>query len=379
MGKEPMKRKSRLFWTAFVCLAFFTGLSTSASGFKVTGKISMWKAKMTKRDGNTIVSDELILGQEWGFETVTLQDQWLEASHLSNGQVLMIGSDGGGVYNLLVDQKAAAEMKLKTYPGSVFLGTYPVASSIYNTLPWLAFCSSSYFTMNSSSNSAVMPAPWFPPLTPLANIYRTTFTSLTNSQNLPQRVEFYADETQMELVRNRKTNLWPVMEKRELDNFDRSIKHFKKIKEAMAVYQVLSVTNNNGLSLPTGFSFEYYEFDSNAGEPGFNKRLRWRAMGKIATIVPVNTINPYPHCLGAITNIDVVDYRFRNPEKKVTCVRYYATNSIWLDASSPYLKKRFDEAVNGSPWRMARRSGMVIIIFLLVLAVVCGTVVLKKL
>ena len=129
---------------------------------------------------------------------------------------------------------------------------------------------------------------------------------------------------------------------RERANFAISSR-YSHIVEPEAVYEVVTVTNFNGLAIPTSFTFTQYAFI--VGNGTIEKKLSTVTIAKAAVIEAIELVDPFPKISGEVKNVNVADYRFFDPSNRIGYVGYVATNSAWLtDRLDPYLQKLYSDA-----------------------------------
>src|SRR5450759_1928030 len=115
-------------------------------GFEVTGTMEVFKDSTP-----TSVSRE-----SCQFKAVSKGSLWLVTTIKTNGQTIYQGCNGLDAY-WLMDDKSTPELAAANFAhGRVTEGRYPLHSAgVFETLPWLAFCSSDYLTENLSSGVSV--------------------------------------------------------------------------------------------------------------------------------------------------------------------------------------------------------------------------------
>lgn len=376
----PIRRKSQIsttssrarklhfpLWLIFaLVIDSFKCCCFAETGFKVTGELSFWKSTTT----NTYE-----LHETCRFEASVLGSSWQQTTRLNSGQCITHGSDGRDVYWLLLDPAGKQKQNLTAYPGNVFNGCYPVQSaSVWNTLPWLAYCSESYFTQQASNiidDSLLLPAPWQQASgLVLAHIYRATVCWLSDYPKLPARVAYRPDPLAMEAIRNGIFRTTSVPDKSERDRAILQLaSYYSRVKEPEAVYTVTSFTNWHGLVLPLEFSLDRFFFPKSTN---LTRRPFGSTRGRITHLEEIATLDPYPRLDGDLTHIRVADYRFFNPAENVGFIAYTATNSAWVtNESDPFLRRLYEGEKSRSRAFLARRvfsRSLVLLFFLVALA-----------
>ena len=325
-----------------ICLLFPT-FSTYSMGFKADGEITYYNIEK----GNSIPD------KHWTFEVKVLGEKWIETSDISTnkGERFFIhGGDGDSVYGLYVDKAAKERLHMKAYVGDVFKGKYPVGSpTLFTTLPWLAYCSSNFFS------NAVPNIPFWVPhpslaswAMPEANIYEGRF-NLIPQMGIPMRLEYWYSSKFMEEQRHGNYHTVAGVSDATRKNTIRFFPTKSNIKEPEIIYQVTSLTNYHGFSIPSQFQIEFFSFKKQAG--GFKKELTARAEGKLLVLDVIDSIDPLPRLSGDVTNIQVGDYRFADSKKNFSYVGYTATNSVWLtNEYDPFLQRKYIAQSTPEKW-----------------------------
>lgn len=302
--------------------------AVDVDGFKVAGQLSNWRS----------VATNFVAESAWTFEASSMGRNWLVVSHSTNGQHISIGSDGESVYKLFEDEAATKSLKVRSHPGNVFRGSYPVQSGDLRTaLPWLAYCSGNHLMMLATNGVLELPAPWLNAWAdPMAHIYEAKYEEIASSGGLPRRLEYKLDADKVDsLIAG---NTLAVIPKSERDRMVMALStYYKKITEAEAIYQVANVTNYGRLVLPVVFTFERFIFKTK-GER-LIKTVLARTQGEVTTVELIHSLDPYPKACGEVKTISVADYRAGDPKNGVPFIGYSAPNSLWLRESDPQFQR----------------------------------------
>jgi hypothetical protein len=269
---------------------------------------------------------------------------WLQTTWLTNGQHYVQGGNGRDVFWLFVDERTRTKSNLKTFPGVVCKGPYPLqCTTIFCTLPWLAYCSGAFFQGQEGGLTKGMPAPWRVALVdPLAHIYQTRYTILPGSPGLPQEVTFQPDPAQMAALKSGDLPLLAIIDGSARDSAVVQVaSYYAMIGEPEAVYRVTRTTNYAGRVLPLQFSFDRFAFRRSTN--GVMKRIPFGSTrGQVDTIATISALDPLPRSPDDL-GISVGDYRFFNRTSFVPFISYVATNSSWItNEADPYLRHIYD-------------------------------------
>jgi hypothetical protein len=312
----------------------------------------------------------------WTFEASALGKQWLQATHLANGQRFIHGSDGQSVFWLFQNGAERSKLNLRAYCGTVFKGTYPIQStSIYSTLPWLAYCSGPMMGMAATNGSIILPAPWLSAWDkPLAHIYRARYEPIEGGHGLPRRLEFWPDADLMDSIAEGNFHTVGVIDDSGRDAAVVSVAgYYRNIREPEAIYRVNAVKDYDGFVLPTDFSFEGFLFVKKSKDGAPVKSLCRKIVGTVASVEVIGEIDPLPRSSDDITSISVGDYRFYDAGKHLAFVGYTASNAAWLvSESDPTLQHLYKRELMKSWEWVSRprlpRTATLIAFLLLVLA-----------
>lgn len=292
----------------------------------------------------TCWGDKAVPEQVMTFEISFIGRQWLQKLSLTNGQQYIQSGDGENVYFLLVDTAAKTQGKIKSYPGNVFRGDYPVQSpATWTILPWLAYCSGKAIADRTTNSIVTMPAPWAAAWAqPMAHIYKAKYTGLAQGGGLPQRLEFQPDAERMEAIRKGVFNTIAVINDSGRDRAVMDLRYYSKINELEGIYEVTATTNCGALAVPAAFLFERYLINPSKQKRSIFEKIE----GKIDLVESIEIIDSFPNSPDK-TEISVADYRIGEPERGFGFVSYQTKNSKWLAESDPYLQQRRLQAING--------------------------------
>lgn len=282
------------------------------------------------------------------FEVTTVGEKWqMRILYASTGQEIIYGGDGTNLFWVFKDDQAVKQHGVTSYAGNVFHGTYPVQSStIFTSLPWLAYCSRTFFSTNTQNGQAHMPAPWLSAYSdPVSQVYAVKYIASNQSNALPSFLSFTpsAEKIDVLIANGYKIdgNELPVSERDKL-----AIKlesYYRKITEPEATFEVLKWTSKAGFIVPQEFQFTGYVFAQNkSGE--FKREVGGKTTGRALDIEEISAVDPMPKITdGTLDVISVADYRFANNSNKLGFLSYPITNSIWLPMDDPFLLALLDK------------------------------------
>src|ERR1035437_6529088 len=279
-----------------------------------------------------INGDKIILQESESFEVSVKDDKWFivtqpQPGFQPAGMVRYeIGGENDTIYQVsYLDKKTLEPNSLNTAMGRIETATVPenIQGNQIAEL-WLAFASSHY--LDGAKNGKLKP------------VYHMIDSSMRNEgwedaaqwkrfdvePRLPQMVD-YINEKNIG-VNGRQRLLIPLPPP------------FQK-GYTRASYNVDSVTNIGGLTLPTGFSFKEYYVDRNS-QPAELKVMRIVQ----ANVTGVRTVCQRTNFIPTISEATYIgDDRFARTPKPVAELPYMVTNGIWPTTNVQWLKDLYQD------------------------------------
>jgi hypothetical protein len=307
---------SSISFTRLLLAAFLLNVSSveaeTWTNFGVTGEVSLCVVNGSTSRVVTNITYPFtaeVLSTGWNIDVVFPQSE-IEA-----------GCDGASVYSVQKSSNSPDEH------GLVSTGKYPLAEEWWITLPWLAYCSESYF--NEKTN---LPAPWLnATVFPLASIFSTSITRLESNPKVPDSMKFtMGGRKSAEEIRKLAWVNSSHLTEGEMKKLDLYQEGF-----VGGEYSINAVTNVAGMVLPLEFALKVYNLPPNS----IYKVYR----GKLTSVFANRRTTPVPEIT---KRMGVVDYRFKDTDHNVDSISYnILTPFHWMPENSPELKAKFDKQV----------------------------------
>lgn len=264
---------------------------------------------------------------EWTVSLIS-DNQWHIRVPQKDSTAWNIGCDGTNIYAIfrheLSDGTPAA--------GYIYPGIFPAKSFYYETLPWLAFCSTPFLDRHAYE----VPLPWRHAATqPLAHITRTHVTRFSSPPRLPKRILFVTDAGRLKQANTNHFLRYEALQ--ETERAWRSVDFSTVYPQDMILgdYKVDAITNIANLTLPLFFQLQAFDLRTfpskkkspNRWEDPYGKRiLANSATGKVTSIMLSASCSPFPTLP---RRADVADFRLQDRTRGIECVSYSITNRQW--------------------------------------------------
>jgi hypothetical protein len=343
--------RTALLGSVIIAVAFHASSSFAAVpfGFKASGVLESWVDTKTNSR----------LKETCRFEASVFGNSWLLTFVHTNGQSFAEGCDGRDVYWLFNDKSTPATAVSKFSQGLVTEGIYPLNSSGgFQSLPWLAFCSAGYFSVNFTNGAGIAPTPWrLALMDPLARIYSARFEALAGSRGLPASIDYQPDKALVDDLRRTGWKGFPSTTDSERDKLLLQLDaYYGKINEPEGVYTVLNTTNIAGQTIPSEFQLQRFVFTS--AKPATTNGILVKSSygftkGRLLSVEEASEFNPFPVSNRSTKEIRVADYRVADESHHVEFVKYTATEGAWItNKGDPRLVALYKGALAKSAARM---------------------------
>jgi len=299
------------------------------SAFRVTGLLNVTEYNL-KGISNSVITKE--------FDVTVKDDTWLIKATFAKGHYTVYGCDGTTVYSYL--EQETKQSKQTVRPASVTEGAFPLDTSYYVSLPWLAYASAHFIHAYLTNDTINIPAIWAIPLfDPEAFIFQSKPKLSISSPAVPLSLDFEPDPEAISRVINGDCFQAFKPSKSEMDRLKLKLPRYDpKYVGVVAEYRVLSTIEYSGLLLPETFRLTRYWRTRTNSEP---KVVQTIFDGKMLKAELVKDFSPKPTCDHVMA---VADFRFRDQNPKIQFIRYPVTNSEWLPKDDPKLKKLYEAA-----------------------------------
>jgi hypothetical protein len=211
------------------------------------------------------------------FTAEVLPAGWNIAVDFPQGR-MSVGSDGENVYSVQKFDNSPDEHRL------VSSETYPWKQDYYITLPWVAYCSASYF--NEKTN---IPAPWLnASIFPEASVFSASIKWLESNPRLPESMTFRVAGKRT--ANDLKKLGWLAPRHFTADE----LKKLDWYPEGFvgAEYSINGVTNVAGLTLPLEFILKVYHRPPDTMFEVFAGKITTVSQANHARIIAA--VNPSP-------------------------------------------------------------------------------------
>lgn len=272
----------------------------------------------------------------FSIELETTGATWLIRTYFGSGPDWYYETFGVGeaVYNVHYNANTNPSWSM---PASVYPGYYPYLHFYHVTATWLAFCSSPFFT--NHDHRAVPFLFWNAASYPQAYAFESTVGFLDNEHlRIPRSIIWTTTEERMASAHLASTLRLPTSSSEaRRQNID--LRYRFPVGSVVGRYDVLAVTNVEGMSLPERFEFKKYSHirdrtvskgrPSRAPNPEdlkFTEYLHAHFIGRLAGVRRV------PGSLGAPPfpkDVQVADYRLSDKAENVAFTLYTITDGAW--------------------------------------------------
>ncbi len=328
------------------------GKNSPERAFRVTGQLKVTEFSLEGKPSSNaapIQFDVRVSGNRWEITSTFKKDYYLA-----------YGFDGTNIHSYL-EQKEYRQAKHVNYsPASVFEEDYPIDTTYYVTLPWLAYASEHYIKRHSTNGIVKIPAVWAIPMDdPVALIFHSHPEISTARPKVPMSLEFMPDIDEIERVKRGELTSFRRPGKPLADLVQLQILTYDPAMPA-ATYQVLSTTQFDGLVLPSEFILTRYWVSKNT-----NDTFRGKPMSLFRGILEkaelIDHVSGIPQCDHILA---VGDYRFAGRAPLVEFIPYMVTNNQWPAKNDPRLERIFQQEKAKIPAK--RFSQPTVMLFLLV-------------
>jgi hypothetical protein len=270
-------------------------------------------------------------GPTMEFQAAVSNNTWLIKTTYAKGWYEVYGCDGSTIYSYLVDDRFGKN-RTNYVPALVTEGEFPLTTSYYITLPWLAYASASYIRTHFTNGWVNIPALWsIPQSDPTAFILRCRVTLSEGSPAIPMTVDFFPDPAAMDRVRKGEVSTLSILSKSTWDLAILQLQLYDpQSTNPVAEYGVLSTREEFGLTLPWEFRLTRY-WDKTT-------KLRTVFSGAAFKMEPVHDFSPRPT---SERRMWVSDFRFRDAPVLLGFIQYSMTNSDWHPKDDPGLRQLF--------------------------------------
>lgn len=255
-------------------------------------------------------------------------DKWyIEVKYGPNWYSQIVGFETN-IYEVLYDPKADEEWPL---PANVCPGLYPRNQYDFVTVPWLAFCSHQFFSVEKW---AEMPTPWHHALSePQANFCTAEVVFLPGSLRLPQTISYLTSRTRMKSAA--RSSYLRVETLSEKERIRRMVDYGSIYPEntKLGEYRILNVTNVFGVTIPLLFELRQYALRA---RPTQEIEIHREEKSTFLSAVHVGVVESVqvreedfvlPRLLKSAS---VADYRLHDRPLKIDLVQYTVTNGVWI-------------------------------------------------
>ena len=216
----------------------------------------------------------------------------------------------------------------------VLPGDYPLFADPVVRAIWLAFASSAYLSINTNT----MPALWRSGFSdPVCEAYEIRSLEFTSDQpKLPSKFDFVLSVKHLNSLKN----MHYLSKRISTFALERAYNEAKQFdNEVDGHYEVASLTNFNGLTIPSKFSFDIYAYNDS-----MQRKIHERYSGNVIAIAltamePDVPDMPYP--------IWVDDHRFSDAQTRIDSIGYVVSNRFWPLMTDQKLQELFERKKAG--------------------------------
>ena len=338
IAKQAEHVSAKLLLPCITALIFIaSSLNALAQTYSATGNMIATYYSWSNKTGET---------QDTSF-TAWIEDRhWLLRIQYATNWFSLVGGDGTNTYYVLVDPTSSNLLA----PASVFYGNFPRDQLDRVTVPWLALCSSDYFSQHEDRDA--IPSLWSrAQIDPMAHVCSTTVVQFSDPPYVPKDISWI---TSSNLIRTASENKDLRIEGASVQDLDKRTVDFVATVSSgktLGTYHVLAATNINGEVFPTAFELDAYGYFSPEQQKNSQKALdankgkikglkdtigeTWLLASYKGTIIKFTTVKGHVELPHPGLPMGITDYRLSSRSNGVDFVTYKSDS--WKPQVNPEL------------------------------------------